>query len=439
MKIATRFRLFGVRCLVSVLLLTLLLPSTLPAQTQQRQGGTTEGQVTLDFRNVELTDLVQTISELTGKNFLYDDTVRGKVTIVSPDSMTLDEAYQLFLSVLYVKGYTIVPSGKVNKIVSIKGARSESLPTIVDGLRHSSEQFVTRLVRLKHLDAETLSTNVLTPLVAATGHLLAYAPTNTLIITDSGANIERLMRIIRELDLPGSANSLEVLPLKNADADEIAKICNEIIAQPGANRVRRTAATDSQVQVSKIIPYTRTNSLIVMASPDDMELIKGLITLMDQESESKRANINLYYLENADAETLAATLNEILTGIKSQAKNVGRTQENKGPLSSGPVTITADKPTNSLIINASHEDYIALQGIIAQLDIKRKQVYVEALIMELSMDATQRLGVSLQGAATINGHSVILGGSNQNTGPVGLNNAIDNEDRGGAVVADPGC
>jgi len=429
-KTASKYRLLGGHYLIGLLLLALVLPLPSFAQSRKQQSGMAEGQVTLDFRAVELTDLINTISELTGKNFLYDEKVKGKVTIVSPESMTLEEAYQLFLSVLYVKGYTIVPSGKVNKIVPIKGVRSEGLPTIVDGYRHSTEQFITRLVRLEYLDAATIARTVLQPLVAATGHLLAYPPTNTLIITDSGANIERLLRIIRELDLPGSASLLEVIPLQNSDAEEIAKICTEIIAQPTTNRVRKKSTPASQKGVSKVIPYTRTNSLIVMANADDMKKIKGLILIVDKESESKRANINLYYLENADAETLASTLNEILTGIKTQAQAIGKNRGNKSPLSSGPVTITADKPTNSLIINASHEDYITLQGIIKQLDIKRKQVYVEVLIMELSMDATQRLGVSLQGAATINGHSVILGGSNQNTGPVGIANAMDNEDGG---------
>jgi len=410
------------------LLLVLFLPGPLLARDQQ-----TEGQVTLDFRDVELTDLVQTISELTGKNFLYDDRVKGKVTIVSPDSMSLEEAYQLFMSVLYVKGFTIVPSGKVNKIVPIKGAKSENLPTVVGGKRQNSEQFVTRLVRLQHLDAATMASSVLGPLVAATGNLLAYPPTNTLIMTDSGANIDRLMRIIRELDIPGSASVLEVILLQNADAEEVAKICAEIIDQPGATRarrVRKNPTTAAQENVSKVIPYKRTNSLVVMTSPEDLALIKGLITRIDQTSDSNRSNINLYYLENADSETLAATLNEILTGIKVQARTASKDRDNKGPLSSGPVTITADKPTNSLIINASPEDYVTLQGIIKQLDIKRKQVYVEALILELSMDATQRLGVSLQGAATSGDDSLIIGSSNQNTGPIGLGNALDGGDIG---------
>ena len=431
-KTATYYRLLAARFLIS-LLLVLMLPSSLIAQNQQQVGSAADGQVTLDFRNVELSDLIQTISELTGRNFLYDDRVKGKATIVSPGSMSLDEAYQLFLSVLHVKGYTIVPSGKVNKIVPIKGVWSENLPTVVGRQRQSTEQFVTRLVRLQHLDAATIAKSVLAPLIPATGNIIAYPPTNTLIITGSGTNIERLLQIINELDLPGSASALEIITLQNADAVEVAKICTEVVDQSGVaqiRRVRKDSTTTASENVIKIIPYKRTNSLIVMANSDDMMLIKNLAARMDKESDSKRANINLYYLENANAETLASTLNEILTGIKTQARTVGKERDNKGPLSSGPVTITADKPTNSLIINSSHEDYTTLQGIIKKLDIKRKQVYVEVLIMELSMDATQRLGVSLQGAATINGHSVILGGSNQNTGPVGLSNAIDNDDGG---------
>jgi general secretion pathway protein D len=432
-RTATNYRLLAARFLISLLLI-LMLPSSLIAQNQQQQAGlTSDGQVTLDFRNVELSDLIQTISELTGRNFLYDDRVKGKATIVSPGSMSLDEAYQLFLSVLHVKGYTIVPAGKANKILPIKGAWSENLPTVVGNQRQSTEQFITRLVRLQHLDAATIAKTVLAPLIPATGNIIAYPPTNTLIITGSGANIERLLQIIRELDLPGSANVLEIITLQNADAVEVARICTEVVDQSGAaqvRRVRKDSTTAARENVIKIIPYKRTNSLIVMANTDSLILIKNLAARMDKKSDNKRANINLYYLENADAETLASTLNEILTGIKTQARTVGNERDNKGPLSSGPVTITADKPTNSLIINAGHEDYTTLQGIIKKLDIKRKQVYVEALIMELSMDATQSLGVSLQGAATINGHSVILGGSNQNTGPVGLSNAIDNEEGG---------
>jgi general secretion pathway protein D len=366
------------------------------------------------------------MSELTGRNFVYDETVKGKVTIISPDGMTLNEAYQLFLSVLNVKGYTLVPTGKVNKVVPIKNAKETNLPTIFNGQKLATDQFVTRLVRLEHLDAATIANSVLVPLMPSSGHIVAYPPTNTLIMTESAANINRLIRILDQLDQPSAANLLEVIPLNNADAEEVAKICLDILEGPSVNRVQRTrregATTAVQQIENKIIPYPRTNSLIVMTSAEDLALIKGLVKRIDQVSDSKRSNINLYYLENADAETLAATLNEILTGIKSQARLEKPGSESL--LSSGPVTITADKPTNSLVINASHEDYQTLKGIIEKLDIKRKQVYVEALILELSLDATQRLGVSLQGGASVDDDGLVFGTSNLNTGPVGLGDSV---------------
>ena len=195
--------------------------------------------VTLDFKEIELTDLIQTISELTGQNFLYDDTVRGKVTLITPAEMTLDEAYQLFQTVLNVKGYTIVPAGKINKIVPLKNAKEANLPIVHDSQK-PTEQYVTRLVRLVNLDASTIAETVLTAFASPTSNILVYSPTNTLIITDSAVNIERMVRLISELDLPGSAQTLEVIQLKYAGAEEMAKLCNELLGPGGARAARRS-------------------------------------------------------------------------------------------------------------------------------------------------------------------------------------------------------
>ena len=401
-----------------------LAPVLALAQTQPQP--TEEGRVTLDFKEVELADLIQTISELTGENFLYDETVKGKVTIVSPESMTLDEAYMLFHTVLNVKGYTVVPSGEVNKIVALKNAKESNLPTVLNGRGKMSEQVITRVFRLKYLDASIVGPTVLIPLMPSYANVAAYAPSNSLIITDTGSNIERLAKIIHELDQPDSEGLIEIVPLVNSSAEELAKILNEVMSQPAsapARRRRSTQAGAANEPVTKIIPYPAGRSLILLASGDDMAIIKGLIAQMDQEMSGARSNINLFYLENADAVTLAATLNEILTGIKTEARTAEKGAAGS-PLSAGPVTITADKPTNSLIINANPDDYRTIEEIITKLDIKRKQVYVEALILELSMDATQRLGVSLQGAANVGDDSLIIGSSNQNTGPVGIGDAI---------------
>jgi len=405
------------RCALSVLFLLLVF---LPAQTfaqnpQSTSGGTSAGLVTLDFKDVELADLIHTISELTGKNFLFDETVKGRVTIVSPDSMTLNEAYELFLSVLNVKGYTVVPSGKMNKIVPLKSAKESSLPTVTGAWGRSTEQVITRVFRLKHLDAAVVAPTVLIPLVPSTSNVSAYGPSNSLIITDTSANIDRLAKIIFELDQPDSEGSIEIVPVLNASVEDLAKILNEIMIQPQAavaTRRRTAAAGGGNTVATKIIPYAAGRSLIVMATTDDLEYIKGLITRMDQKGDGASSNVNLYYLENADAVSLAATLNEILTGIKAEARVATAQGQAPGSLSTGPVSITADKPTNSLVINASPDNYRMIKEIIEKLDIKRKQVYVEALILELSMEATQRLGVSLQGGGAVK-DGFAFGSSNQ--------------------------
>ncbi|MHB1184956.1 MAG: type II secretion system secretin GspD [Desulfobulbia bacterium] len=425
-----------------VVWITFLALCLVPIQSfaQSKSKPDMDGRVTLDFKNVELTELILTISELTGKNFLYDETVQGKATIISPDSMTLDAAYQLFLTVLNVKGYTVVPSGNTNKIVSLKSAKESSLPTLVNGKGRGTEQVITRVFRLKHLDVGIVAQTVLMPLMPTTANVAAYPPGNSLIITDTGANIERLAKIIRELDQPNTANEIEIIMLKNSQAEDLAKAINETMSQPDAtNPARRRAASGVNLGnevLTKIIPYPAGRCVIVTASREDMVIVKALIARMDQEIDGTRSNINLCYLENADAVTLAATLSEIITGIKTEAKgpkkegtangqpSPGPLTPSPGSLSAGPVTITADKPTNSLIINASLDDYKTIKQIIDKLDIKRKQVYVEALILELSMDATQRLGVSLQGAGTADGNGIIFGSSNQNTGPVGIGDAL---------------
>ncbi len=398
------------------LLLFLLLVMLPLAPTAKAASG--EEKITLDFKDVELTELITTISELTGKNFLYDDSVKGKVTIVSPETMTLAETYQLFLTVLNVKGYTLVPSGKVNKIVSLKNARQEGLPVFSKG-RSNSDQFITRLVRLDYLDVDTVATSVLAPLMPSTGNIITYPPTNTLILTETASTIDRMVKIMQQLDQPDSSGELTVLPLRFADAEEVAKICQEVIVNQGTTTKRRTNNKISTTQEgsSKIIAYIRTNSLIVVASSEDLEKIKGLLATLDQEPKEEEADINVYYLENADAETLATTLNEILTGVKaaqSQSNN-NKQAGTKAAVNSQQVSITADKPTNALIINAQQKDYAAIKNIIRKLDIKRKQVYVEALILELSMDATKELGASLAGALTTGSDSAIVAGTGSNT------------------------
>lgn len=396
------------------------------AGEQERSGG--EPGITLDFQNVELVDLIKTISELTGINFVYDEKVKGKVTIISPKPMSLDEAYNLFRTVLNIKGFTIVPSGAVNKIVPTRGAKEANLP-IEEGASFG-EQFITRLIPLKNVNATVLANTVLRPLVPKTSHVVAYEPTNTLIISDSASNAERLYQIVQELDVAGSdSDKIEIIDLEYAEAEETAEVANQILGAKTTTRVARSTAKSAaknsaaaRSNAGQILAYSRTNRLILVGEQEFIDKVKDFISRIDQKADQVRAGIHVYYLENAEAEILAETLNQILTGIKAGQKTAKKTAAKPGAAGEpiGTVTITADKPTNALVVNATPKDYGTIQDIIAKLDIKRNQVYVETLILELGMDALLDLGVSLQGAVDTGSDSVTFGTSNLNTGPVGL-------------------
>lgn len=402
------------------------------AGKQESPGG--EAGITLDFQNVELVDLIKTISEMTGINFVYDEKVKGKVTIISPKPMNLDDAYNLFRTVLNLKGFTIVPSGAVNKIVSTRGAKEANLP--IETGSSFGEQFITRLIPLKNVNATELANTVLRPLVPKTSHVVAYEPTNTLIISDSATNTERLFQIVQQLDVAGSAaDKIEIIALEYADADDTAEVANQILGEAKTTRTARTTAKGAaksngrSSRTKLILSYSRTNRLILVGNQDFIDKAKDFISRIDQKADQQHAGIHVYYLENAEAEILAETLNKIISGVETVQKSVrtgnrtgARTTAAKGVSTQetiGTVTITADKPTNALVVNATPKDYETIKDIIGKLDIKRNQVYVETLILELGMDALLDLGVSLQGAVET-GDGVVFGTSNLNTGPVGL-------------------
>lgn len=391
-----------------------LLPA--PGECRPSDGG--DERVALDYQNIELGELIKTMSELTGRNFVFDEKdVKGKVTIISPDAMSQEEAYQLFLSVLSVKGYTLVQSNKVNKVIPIKDAKESSLPVFN---RTQGDNYVTHLIRLQYADAQTLVSAALAPLVSKNSNVSVYEPTNTIILTDNAANIERLLKIIKRLDVPASLGNWEVFKLQYADAEFAAKIASSFLSKKPAPTGRRNAGTQ---QDGLAIANPRTNALLVLASAEELGLLRQLIAAIDIPGGKERSSINVYTLKNADAESLAKSLNEIMAHVK-----LGKDKKNGSDIES--LAITAVTSTNSLLISAEPEDYNQIRQVIEQLDIKPHQVFVEALILELSMDATREVGISLQGAFDVNDESVILGTGNLNTGSVGLGSFTPTTDGG---------
>jgi len=339
--------------------------------------------ITMNFKDVDLQVLVQFISDLTGRNFLLDPAVKGKVTVLSPGKITVDEAYEVFLSVLEVHGFTAVDSGKITKLVPSMEARTKAIETVgPESARSREDKIVTRLVPLEYADAKFLSA-ILKPLVAKMGVILPYEETNTLIITDTASNLDRLMGIINEIDVPGD-EEVEIFALTYAEADSLSRILSELFS--GKAQKKGPEAINFM-----IISDQRTNSLIVRARPDQMADIRDLINALDRKQIRSREGIHIYQLENAVAEDLAAVLMEIPGKGGDTAAKEGEKVE--APVISKDVQISADKATNSLVIIAEPEEYEVLEKIIRRLDIPRTMVYVEALIVEASATRSLDLGV----------------------------------------------
>ncbi|MEE8384558.1 MAG: type II secretion system secretin GspD, partial [Dehalococcoidia bacterium] len=423
--------------LLAWLLLSLVGPGAAWAQGQL---GDSEELLSLDFQDTELADVIHMISRLTGKNFLFDDRVRGRVTVVSPTPVTPDEAYRVFEAILQVKGFTTVPGpGGILKIVPVRQAK-ESPIAIVSGERAipNRDLYITRLLPLNYVKAETII-STLRPLISNDANLIAYGPTNTLIITDTSASIRRLLTIIAEIDIETYQEQIKVLPIEYADAAGLTAQLREIFSEPAATArgqtpaapraARRTrqrgaaaaktgAAADTivgQAGAPRFITDDRTNSIIVLAPQATINEVERLVALLDYERKGT-GKIHVYRLQNADAEELAQTLASLV-----QAAGSGRRPAaGQAPAQAAAVVarlgeginVTADAPTNSLIIQASPEGYAALQEVIQALDIRRPQVLVEALIMEVDVNTGEDFGLAwLFQTSGEGGESRVLTGS----------------------------
>jgi len=385
-----------------------------------------QGLVNLDFQDVELSVVIDTIAKLTNKNFVYDDRVRGRVTIVSPTPVPVDQAYTVFESVLQVKGFTVVEApGGVLKVIPIRDAKETSVDTRRGGSAQTpdSDRFVTRLIPLSYIDAEQIS-NTLKPLVSKEAALVAYQPTNTIILTDSAANIRRILSILEAIDVETFKQELALIRLQYADATVVAEQLSDLFGVdvvgggpnrspnaasrarprpqpvvPGQPNPAGTSPEAAQRGQVRIITDERTNSLVALASRSTLDDIRDFIRRIDVPVEGG-GRIQVYYLKHADAEELADTLNSLLGGGGGGGGGQGGGPGGVTPQIAGQVTeiangvgtVTADAATNSLVIQASPEGYQALLRVIEQLDIARPQVLVEALIMEVTVGDGQDLG-----------------------------------------------
>ncbi len=424
-------------CVFVVLALALLLPAAAPlAQTGDEGDGiltkNAEGMVKIDFDDVSITAIIDSIARLTGKNFIYDDRVRGKITIISPSPVTVEEAWAVFESVLKVKGFTAVPGpADVLKIIPVRDAKESNIETVQDNRKSAMrDQFVTRLIPLAYIDADSIA-NTIKPLVSKDASMVVYTATNTIILTDTKANIRRLMGILDALDVPTHKEELAVIKILYADAATLGKQIADIYGATASGGTRTAAsaradrsnrrsagkrgkAAPKSVQAAKrgevrIITESRTNSLLVMASRSQITDIRSLIRTLDVPVVGG-GKIHVYYLKNADAQEMSKTLTGLISG-SARAGGGGRSGQAGGgtqalrsivtPLADGKISLNADAATNSLVIQASKEAYETLVQVIQKLDVPRPQVLVEALITEIDITDGLSLGFSFlyQGAS----------------------------------------
>ena len=350
--------------------------------------------ITMDFQDADLNVVIKFMGELTGKNFLMSDQVRGKVTIISPKKITVREAYKIFESVLEMNGYTAVPGDDAIKIIPSAVARQSGLE-IREGKEAKAvtpeDRMITQVIPLEYASAEEVR-NLFASSVSKEGMIISYKPTNHLVITDRASNIHRLLRIIEQIDVQIVEEKITVFPLEYASAKTLADKLSQLMAgdqrQPAPGRPPAPVAVQRFV---KIIPEERTNTLIVLANEQDTQEVRKLLTLLDTEAPKGKSQLHVRYLEHARAEELAKVLNSIVTGKAKTAAPPGRQPQAGGQPEEA--SITADKATNSLVITASPQEFKELEEVIVKLDMIRSQVLVEALIAEVSLEKSLQIGV----------------------------------------------
>lgn len=368
--------------------------------------------VTIDFNNVDITVFIKFISELTGKNFVVDNRVKGNVTIISPAKISLQEAYKVFESVLEVHGFAAVPAGEVTKIIPAPDARTKNIETkLREEAASPDDKVVTQLILLKYADPEDIK-RLFAPLISKNSVILAYPPTNMLIVTDVYSNIQRLIRILNAIDITGIGREISVIPLEYADAVKLEKTLSAILKTP--QKPPQKSAPETTIQ---LVADERTNVLVLLASEDDTIRIKQLIKLLDKEIPRGKENIRVVYLEHATAEELVKVLQEIPK--KKDAPAQGKPES---PVISDKVKMTADKATNSLIIMAEKDDFAIIEEVIKKLDIPRAMVYIESLIMEVNTTKEFNLGTEwvAGGEVSYDGRPGVVGGGFRNPGSLNL-------------------
>ena len=380
------------RVLSAVLLAMALSTLALPLGQAAEEG------FELNFTDTDINAVITAVAKLTGKNFIIDPRVKGKVTIITHKSMTKDEVYEVFQSMLKVHGFAAVPGKSVIKIVPEVNAKQDTIKTITKEDISDGDELVTKVIPIKHVTAAQL-VPILRPLVPQRGHLAAYPQSNVLIISDSAGNIDRLSEIIARID-QSINQQIEVLPLQHAVASEVVRVVNQLHA--GAK----------EKPDFTIVADDRTNSVLLGGEQGERLRLRAIITHMDIPLELA-GNTQVVYLRYASAADLVKVLTDVSKTIVQSAGGKPPTGAAAAMASASDINIQADENTNALIINAPPGVMRSLRSVVNQLDIRREQVHIEAILAEVSYTKASQLGVEWAFDGSEGGNK---------TGPIGVLN-----------------
>ncbi len=358
---------------------------------------------TINFKDTELEEVVRFVAQVTEKTIIVDPKAKGRVQVISSQPLTKPQLYDLFLSILDVNGFTAIESGGVIKILPSRDAKSSAAP-VVGSTQRDNSAIVTEVIQLKNISAATLIP-VLRPLAPQQAHMAAYGPSNAIIISDMASNIASIRAVIDRID-KAAIGETEVIRLEHASAEEVVRMLNEL--EKGDSS--KAPGGDVAGKNVTLVADKRTNSVLVSGDDMQRQRVRVLISHLDGPL-AQSGNVKVHYLQYAKAKDLAAVLNKVMQNV-SQLQPGQAAQANTGK---GKASIEADEGTNSLIITAEADVMASLAAVIERLDIRRAQVLVEAIIVEMTADKTSELGIQWMFANDSGG----FGGSSLGDGLLG--------------------
>ncbi len=357
-----------------------------------------DNQVTLNFEGADISALINLVAKVSGKNFLVDPRVNGKVTLVSGSPVPGEALYDIFLSVLAMYNFAAIPAGNVVKILPANLVKQNPTPTFVNDEVPNNEQEITYIVTLEHASVNELLP-IVRPLLPPTAHIAPHAGSNTIILTDRANNIRRILALIHRMDKEQASQEIHIVYLKHANAQKLSGVISQLAGSLNSN----DAAQGKPVQQTLVQVDEGLNALILRTNQKDYPIFQALIDQLDVERPEK-GNVHVEYLKYAQAKDMVTLLNGIVQDKQASVQDGAAAPSTK-------ISIQADESTNSLVIRAEEDDYMDIKGVIDQLDVRRSQIFLEAIIAEVSESDDSTLGIDWLGTRRNGDNSEVSAGT----------------------------